>query len=430
MFTGLYPSEHHADWGHGHLAKGLPTLGEQLQGAGYQTVGFSENVFVGRSVGLARGFGEFHETWRRPLVVRAIARVATRVLGYKKGRESAECSVGILKRWLLNNDHRGKPYFAFVNLMAAHLPRYPRSGVGAGKWTKKSLARIDPVNLVPERYYLPKFKLNQDELTIMAEIYDGEITYLDAQIGDVMSVLDRTGIRDKTIVIVTSDHGENFGEHGLIEYQFRLYDTLLHVPLIVRYPGVLKAETVERMVSTVFLGRTVMALVGFSGSGGSEQSGIGALGELEGQDYVIAECGNGVEMLRGVVDGEGLGVEFSRFDKSLKPCLLHGIVADSHLLALECVRTSAHGAARPGKPLTQWGRTVTGIRGVSPVMAQAKELQRHMREEQRVQNQITPPKSPGLLEQAVEPFKARTHHPTRRLRHSAGVEIKRGAHAQ
>lgn len=323
MFTGRYPSEHHADWGHAHLDKGLPTLAEQLQGGGYQTVGFSENVFVGRSFGLARGFGEFHETWRRPLVVRAIARVATTVLGYKEGRESAERSVGILERWVLNNEHRGKPFFAFVNLMAAHLPRYPRPGFGCGDVTKETLARIEPVNLIPERYYLPKYALNQRELGVMVDIYDSEISYLDSQIGEVMSFLERTGLREKTIVIVTSDHGENFGEHGLIEHQFCLYDTLLRVPLIVRHSGVLKRETVEKMVSTVFLGRAVMEMVGSSGGRGSEHLGIGALGELEGQDYVIAECSNGVEVLRGVVGDEDGGVDLSRFDRSLK-CIVEG----------------------------------------------------------------------------------------------------------
>lgn len=240
--------------------------------------------------------------------MRAIARVATRILGYKEGRESAERSVGILERWLLNNDRRGKPFFVFVNLMAAHLPRYPRPGFGFVSVTKETLARIEPVNLIPERYYLPKYKVNQQDLGVMVDIYDSEISYLDSQIGEVMSFLERTGLLDETIVIVTSDHGENFGEDGLIEHQFCLYDTLLRVPLVVRHPARLKRKTVEKMVSTVFLRRTIMAMIGLSGRQGSEHGVSGRLGELEGQDYVIAEVSNGVEVLRGVAGDEDAGV--------------------------------------------------------------------------------------------------------------------------
>jgi arylsulfatase A-like enzyme len=323
MFTGLYPSQHQADWGHVHLDEGFPTLAEHFRDVGYETVGFSENLFVGRTFGLARGFGEFHETWRRPLVVRAIAKAATRLFHYKERLEYADRSVGLFERWLTNNNHDGKPFFAFMNLMAAHLPRYPRPAFGSGNWTKETLARIEPVNLIPERYYLPQYKLTQQELAIMVDIYDSDISYVDSQIGDLMSFLARAGILDETIVVLVSDHGENFGEHGLIEHQFCLYDTLLRVPLILRYPAMLKPDRIEKRVSTVSLFKTVMAMVGTTGSKAFEDSRMGALGQLQGQEYVIAECGNGVEVLRGVVGDEGVGVDFSRFDQSLK-CVIKG----------------------------------------------------------------------------------------------------------
>jgi arylsulfatase A-like enzyme len=323
MFTGLYPSEHRADWDHVYLDEGFPTLAEHLRDVGYETVGFSENVFVGRSFGLARGFGEFHETWRRPLVVRAVLKVATRLFHYEERLQYAERSVGILERWLQNNNHRGKPLFAFLNLMAAHLPRYPRPGFGSGNWTKESLARIEPVNLIPEKYYLPKYKLNQQELAIMADIYDSEVSYLDSQIGELISFLERTGVLDETIVILTSDHGENFGEHGLIEHQFCLYDTLLHVPLILRYPAMLKPERIGKRVSTVALFGTITAMVGTAGGKGLEKLRMGAVDQAQGQEYVIAEFSNGVGVLKSVVGDEGVGVDFSRFDKSLK-CVIAG----------------------------------------------------------------------------------------------------------
>jgi len=323
MFTGLCPSQHQADWGHAYLDRGFPTLAERLRDIGYQTVGFSENVFVGRTFGLARGFDEFHDTWRRPLVVRALARNATRVFGYRERLDCPERTIGLFERWVGNNRNRGKPFFAFFNFMSAHLPRYPRLTFGRQDWPKQSLARIEPVNLIPERFYVPKFRLNREDLAVMADVYDSDLSYLDSQIGDLMVFLTEAGIRDNTIVILTSDHGENFGEHGLIEHQFCLYDTLLHVPLVVRYPGFVKPARIETKVSTVSLFKTVLALVGASRSTARETARLDPLAGLQAQDFVVAECANAVGMLKGTLGSEGHGLDFSYFDRSLK-CIIKG----------------------------------------------------------------------------------------------------------
>jgi arylsulfatase A-like enzyme len=322
MFTGLYPSQHQADWGHAYLDESFPTLAEHLRDAGYQTVAFSENPIVGGVSGLTRGFSEFHETWRRPLVVRALVRVATGVLRYKERLEYAERSVGLLERWVSNNNRSQKPFFAFVNLMAAHHPRYPRSGSASRSWARESLARIEPVNLIPEKFCLPEFKLNQQELAIMADIYDGEISYLDSQVGDLISSLAKAGILDETIVILTSDHGENFGEHGLLGHQLCLYDTLLRVPLILRYPALLRPERIEKRVSTVSLFKAVVTLVGTRRGGSAAKTQVDPSGLLQGQGFIVAEMSNEVDIVNRV-RGEGLGVDFSRFDRSLK-CVVEG----------------------------------------------------------------------------------------------------------
>ena len=323
MFTGLYPSQHQADWGHVYLDHRFPTLAERLRDAGYQTVGFAENVFVGRSFGLASGFEEFYETWRRPLVVRALAKIATRVLGFHDRLDCPGRSIGLFERWLGNNRNRGKPFFAFLNFMSAHLPRYPRPGFGRRDWPEDSLARIQPVNLIPERFYVPEFRLDRADLAVMADVYDSDISYLDSQLGDLMAFLTEAGILDKTVLILTSDHGENFGEHGLIEHQFCLYDSLLHVPLLVRYPELVKPARIQGRVSTVSLFKTVLTLVGTPRGASREASRLDPLAELKAQDLVVAECSNAVAMLRGTLWSEGRGVDLSHFDRSLK-CITAG----------------------------------------------------------------------------------------------------------
>jgi arylsulfatase A-like enzyme len=124
-------------------------------------------------------------------------------------------------------------------------------------------------------------------------------------------------------VILTSDLGENFGEHGLIEHQLCLYDTLLRVPLVLRYPALLKPERTEKRVSTISLFNTVKTLVAAAAGVGSENSGLDPLSQIQGQDSLFAECSNGVDMLKGAVGAEGAGVDFSKFDRSLK-CVVKG----------------------------------------------------------------------------------------------------------
>ena len=242
MFTGLHTFQHHADWGHTYLASDYLTLAEYLSGLGYRTAGFSENPFVGPNTGLARGFAEFHESWRRPMIVRAINKLCAR-LGFRKDPlEYADRTSGLLRHWLKDESNRGRPFFAFVNFMAAHLPRYPRQQAGDGRWPSETLMRIEPVNLVPERFYLESYRLDQSDLSVMKEIYDQEISYIDEYLGNIFDFLDEQKILDNTILIITGDHGENFGEHGFIEHQLCIYDSLIHVPLIIRFPKLFSAS--------------------------------------------------------------------------------------------------------------------------------------------------------------------------------------------
>lgn len=323
MFTGLFPAQHQADWGHVYLDRRFPTLAGCLRDDGYRTVGFAENVFVSRNFGLAGGFEEFFETWRRPLIVRALAKIASRGLGYRDRLDCPRRSIGLFERWLRNNRDRERPFFAFINFMSAHLPRYPRPGFGRRDWPADSLKRIQPVNLLPERFYVPRFRLNDADLAVMADVYDSDISYLDSQVGQLVAFLTEEGILDNTVLIVTSDHGENFGEHGLIEHQFCLYDTLLRVPLVVRYPALVKPGRIQGRVSTVSLFKTVLALARTPRSEPSGASRSDPLAALREQDTVVAECSDAGGMLRGSLGSEGRGVDFSRFDRSLR-CIAKG----------------------------------------------------------------------------------------------------------
>lgn len=328
MFTGLQSGELHVGWGSARLADKFVTMAEYLSAQGYVTAGFSENPLVGHSTGLTQGFPTFFDSWRRPLLARALSRLAARAGFLNERKEYADRTNGMFRYWLHSVRRGGRPFFVFINYMAAHLPNYPRHRT----YEKSTLKKIQPVNLVPERFYLPEFALDSHELGVMGSIYGEDIEHLDGKVGELMEFLASSGVLDDTIVIITSDHGENFGEHGFIEHQLCLYNTLIHVPLIIRYPTVLAPRVVSENVSTVALLATVAALVGTTDSDIDGENQPTPLHLVAEDQTIIAEYSNGVEMLREAIETEAPSFDYTPFDRSLS-CLIvgnHKLIADSN----------------------------------------------------------------------------------------------------
>jgi Tfp pilus assembly protein PilF len=112
-------------------------------------------------------------------------------------------------------------------------------------------------------------------------LYDGEIAYVDEQIGRVFRALRRSGEWDRTLVIATADHGESLGEHGERTHAYTLYDAVLKVPLILRGPGVPAARRVPEVVSAIDLAPTVLALAGLAPLGGADGRDLSPLWSAE-----------------------------------------------------------------------------------------------------------------------------------------------------
>jgi arylsulfatase A-like enzyme len=318
MWTGLVPTQHGAGWEHLGLDAQFTTIAEELARDGYRTVGFTENPFTGRAFGLDQGFEEYHEVWQRPLVIKAMRRFGERTLDLRPPLEYAPRTVGLVTRWLRSNRHASAPFFAYINLMAAHLPNRPRPGPNVDRWGREDLEAIEPINVVPERFYLPRYRLSDRQLGVMRELYDAELEYLDRYVGEIRRVLESGGFLDNTTVVLTSDHGENFGEHGLIEHQLCLYDSLLRVPLIVWSPGTIEPQRVERRVSTVDLARLIRSLASPEADQAPDGTANRDLVALMQRDTVYAEYDNPIEMLNDVLGTDVDQIRPGRFDRRLK----------------------------------------------------------------------------------------------------------------
>jgi arylsulfatase A-like enzyme len=233
LFTGLYPLEHGATQEHTRLDGGAPTLAEILGANGYRTLGVSANPLVSVKSGLARGFDEFAETWRAP-----------RAAPYPAARDHPNYRA--VER-LLADPELAEPFFLFVNYIEAHGPNDPpephRSRALAARGDPELIERARRRGA--RKHYLAPASISADEFAVLNDLYDGEVAYLDALVGGLLEGMEASGHLRDTLVILTSDHGENLGDHGHFRHVFSLYGSTVQVPLLILLPGGARAGEVR-----------------------------------------------------------------------------------------------------------------------------------------------------------------------------------------
>lgn len=251
LFTGSYPMAHGATQENLSLADRYVTLAETLAAAGYATFGCSGNPVVNLGSGLAQGFASFVETFRDEAKKR-----------YGGDEQHPNC--GAFAEFLAMSN-RKQPFFAFVNFVEAHLPYQPPEPFLSRFLTIETSRPelLGAMRLRMRHHYLREAGLPARQLAILGELYDGEVAYLDHLVGELLARLDADGRLQDTIVFVTSDHGENLGEHGHFAHVFDIHNTLLQVPLLVWFPDGIQAGTVRAdVVQLVDLFPSILGLCG------------------------------------------------------------------------------------------------------------------------------------------------------------------------
>ena len=269
LLTGRLPFEHKADWWD-PLDRTYPTLAEVLAQRGYRTAAFAANTsYVTPEWGLARGFSHF-EAYGSSLaddVVRTVygRKLALNILphlGYFDipGRKRAFQVNEEFFRWFDGAD--GRPFFVMLNYFDLHDP-YLTVDSFQSKFSDAD-TRGDLVNFQFQPHtHRRKPSLTAKEIQVEIDSYDGCLAYLDAEIGRLFSELAKRGLDKNTLVIVTSDHGESFGNHDLFGHGNSLYLETLHVPLILSWPGKIPVGVrVPQIVSLHQIPSTVMELIG------------------------------------------------------------------------------------------------------------------------------------------------------------------------
>ena len=265
MLTGRYTYEHQAE--NTPLDDTYPTIGEVMQGNGYRTGAFSANtLFFTRRQGHGRGFLHFEDNYQS--VPDAFFNSSLygflfdfyglrKVLNYEgvPTRVLAPDINRAVLNWVDRDDE--KPFLVFMNYFDVHDPYTPPE-----PYRSKYASVPNPGGLINgfmERY---SPSLTPEQIQTEIDAYDGSIAYVDDQIKALFSELEGRGLLENTIVIITSDHGESFGEHGILQHSASLYLDEIHVPLIVWAPGQVPAgKTVETPVTITALPSTILELV-------------------------------------------------------------------------------------------------------------------------------------------------------------------------
>jgi len=283
LLTGRYPHEHKAEID-APLDARYATLSEVMRDRGYRTGGFSANLFYfTRRGGFDRGFLHFDDyfyslgdMFYRTLWGRIFNRYIPDRLGWEEwpqGKRAEDVNHEML-RWV-DNDPR-KPFFAFLNYFDVHTPYNPppayrskfatatKSPSSADNWPPVSqedlniLSNVDP--------YLYRVLMSPQGFQQAIDAYDGSIAYVDDQIGTLFSELRRRGLDKNTIVIITSDHGEELRDHGMVHHRNALYRDLIRVPLVYWGPGRIPGGMrISRPISAASLPATVLNLIGDEG---------------------------------------------------------------------------------------------------------------------------------------------------------------------
>ena len=305
LLTGTVPSKHGAHAGHELLDDTLATLPELFREAGYETACVSNNTWLSAESGFGRGFDSFKQMWQlvqsdnalSELVdvteerrTTAVARKLTegnpltntinvlyRLLVRDRTDDGARRTTEWISRWLTDRDD-DRPFFLLTNYLEPHLEYRPPKRL-AEQYLPDSYTYEDAMEIPQEpwEYLAGHVTLEEGELEALRGLYRAELAYLDEQLANLKQSLVDAGEWEDTVLVVTADHGENVGDHGLMDHQYCLYETLVHVPLVLHGGPFTDGDDLTELVSLVDIAPTLLDVAGIDATSARE--------EFQGQSF-------------------------------------------------------------------------------------------------------------------------------------------------
>lgn len=253
MLTGLLPPEHGVtDDSSPFLDPGVTTLAEALQEQGYTTAAYSGNPLVSPGKNFGQGFESF---WSRPT-------------GFRKSEEFVPEAVD----WIHSN--AGNRFFLYCHLVDVHEPHRPTdraretfAGSDPQHWSERRFNQYARAFLNKDGHRtdgtsLPERVLEEGHAAWMSDLYDACVATGDEWLGRLLDAVDAAGLGEQTLIVFTSDHGEEFLDHGLLAHGQSLYEELISVPLIAAGPGLPAGTRLATPVSNRHLAPTLARVAG------------------------------------------------------------------------------------------------------------------------------------------------------------------------
>jgi choline-sulfatase len=229
LLSSLYPWQHNAFSDDSKVPESVELLPEYFGARGFRTAAFIANGYVSDKFGFGQGWDDYRNYIR-------------------EGRRSIaqEVAADVLE-WLDERPKR-QPFFLYVHTIDPHVPYRPPPSF---------LAMYDPAPYsgpvdfrhsatLLENIKIGKLTINDRDKLRLQALYDGEISYHDVHFAAIFDGLAKRGLSDETLVVITADHGEEFWDHGSVGHGHSVYDELVHVPLMLRIPGVTEGNAVLR----------------------------------------------------------------------------------------------------------------------------------------------------------------------------------------
>jgi len=232
MLTGLLPSFHGVSQTR-KLSRDVPYLPELLSQAGYQVDGVASWIFTSQHFGFDRGFHTY------------------RLMVGSPASEVVDAAIDLVRR------AEGREQFLFVHLIDPHWPYLPPKA-----WLERLGPRPPDISDLLDKVFDGGAPSDHDEIEQVIRLYDGEIAYADEQLGRLVDELKSLDLYDDALIIVTADHGEAFYEHGHWQHTVSLYDEVVHIPLIVKWPGSSRPARVKTPVSQIDIFPTMLRVAG------------------------------------------------------------------------------------------------------------------------------------------------------------------------
>ena len=304
ILTGLYPTVHGFTNKRYYIDPDVLSVPTILKDNGYFTICFSNNMYLSHRTGLSRGFDQYLYQGRVetdgssdsnssqnnsflnnlkqtiPLRYKSLAKDVLDGANTEKKLKRDDGAFATERsffKWI-DSYNVERPFFAHIHYQEPHSIYFPpqpyrKRFFKGNRWEESGYLEFDHMG-----YFAGQLEFTEEQIEHYKELYDGEIAYLDWRMGRLFKFMRDKKLMDDTVVIITSDHGENMGENGYLWHAFCLLDSLIKVPLLIRYPDWFEMDKWnENIVQTVDIVPTLLDGIGIDWKYAQNRQGVSML---------------------------------------------------------------------------------------------------------------------------------------------------------